>query len=150
MMENESLFPNPKWLDYLVGLVKRDPDRLKDLGIADFRLAIKIEFEDGSDKTFGLILDGYDVDSQGEISGIDSFKPEATLSGSFDAFKEMLDNIVENRGADKFHTLNTLCLAEFPLRISSDDPIGRDKVYRYAETLQVIFDSLGLEAAKSG
>lgn len=54
----------------------------------------------------------------------------------------MAANIATNGGADLAHTLNALSIAEAPLRVSSLDPLGRDKFFRYAETLQTLFDSL--------
>jgi hypothetical protein len=53
----------------------------------------------------------------------------------------MVGNIVANRGADPRPTLNALSIAEAPLRVSSPDPVGRDKFFRYAETLQTLFDA---------
>ena len=53
----------------------------------------------------------------------------------------MVYNISANGRADNAHTLNALSIAEVPFQVRADDPLGKDKFFRYAETLQTIFDA---------
>jgi hypothetical protein len=53
----------------------------------------------------------------------------------------MVDNIEANGRADVEHTLIRLCLAGTPLQLVAVDPMGRDKFFRYAETLQTLVDA---------
>lgn len=136
-------FPSAGWLDGLASHAAEAPEIYQALGFANFRLAIEVVDPSGMPRHFGLVLDGYDVVSAGEIDNLPVFAPEAILTGALDAWREMVDNIAENGGADRVHTLNALTLADVPLRVTSDDPMGRDKFFRYAETLQTLFDATG-------
>ncbi|MDA8183303.1 MAG: hypothetical protein ACYCUF_03210 [Acidimicrobiales bacterium] len=136
-------FPSAGWLEGLASHAAEAPEVYQALGFANFRLAIEVVDPSGMPRRFGLVLDGYDVVSAGEIQDLSAFAPEALVTGALDAWREMLDNIAENGGADRAHTLNALTLADVPLRVTSDDPMGRDKFFRYAETLQTLFDATG-------
>ncbi len=134
-------FPSDRWFQAMVTDARTRPDVYRRLGFADLRLVIE-ETGGGRERRFGLVLDGYDVFYAGELDDVDAFAADAVVSGTGDTWQEMIANIVANRGADGAHTLNALSIAEDPLRISSLDPVGRDKFFRYAETLQTLFDGL--------
>lgn len=134
-------FPSDIWFEAMVTDARTRPDVYSRLGFADLRLVIE-ETGGERERHFGLVLDGYDVFYAGELDDVDAFAAEAVVSGTDDTWQEMIANIVENGGADGAHTLNALSIAEAPLRVSSLDPVGRDKFFRYAETLQTLFDGL--------
>jgi len=138
-------FPSAGFFDELVLDVVRRPEEYERLGFADCRLVVEVVQPAGDVRRFGLVLDGYEARSEGEIADLDGFHPEVVVSGALDAWTEMLASIVEHGSADRSHTLNALSIAGFPLATRSDDPVGRDKFYRYAETLQTLFDSVGLQ-----
>lgn len=140
-------FPSGGWFDGLVGDVGRRPDEYERLGFADCRFAVEVVDESGKTEWFGLVLDGYDIRSEGELADLDAFGADVVLSGPRDAWLEMVANIAEHGSADRGHTLNALSIAAYPLCARSSDPMGRDKFYRYAETLQTLFDSAGIRAA---
>lgn len=132
------------WFEAMVDDTRNRPDVYRRLGFGDLRLVV--EQTDGAGiRRFGLVLDGYDVVFAGEVDDVGRFGAEATISGSRQTWDEMAANIVDNGGADLRHTLNALSMAETPLKVSSPDPLGRDKFFRYAETLQTLFDSLARE-----
>lgn len=132
------------WFKTMADDARARPDVYRRLGFGDLRLVV--EEQDGAlVRRFGLVLDGYDVVSAGELEDVESFHPDATISGQRVTWDEMAENIRGNGGADLGHTLNALSIAESPLKVSSDDPLGRDKFFRYAETLQTLFDSLARE-----
>lgn len=132
------------WFEAMAADSRNRPEVYRKLGFGELRLVVE-QTEGGEARRFGLVLDGYDVISAGELDDVDAFGPEATISGPRDAWDEMVANIVEHGGADLHHTLNALSMADAPLRVSSPDPLGRDKFFRYAETLQTLFDSLARE-----
>lgn len=129
------------WFQTMADDARDRPDVYRRLGFGDLRLVVE-ETDGGGARRFGLVLDGYDVFSAGELDDVGGFGPEATISGTRETWDEMAANIVANDGADLAHTLNALSIAEAPLKVSSADPLGRDKFFRYAETLQTLFDSL--------
>jgi hypothetical protein len=130
------------WFDTMAADARTRPDVYRRLGFADLRLLVE-EADAQSPRRFGIVLDGYDVESTGEVTDVARFQPDATISGPSEVWEEMAANIREHAGADGAHTLNALSIAETPLYVSSADPVGRDKFYRYAETLQTLFDALG-------
>ncbi len=136
-------FPSSEWFDDLASHAAEAPQLYEALGFANLRLLIEILQPSASKHHFGLVFDGYDVTSVGEIADPASFDAEVTLTGDFDDWREMIENIARNGGADRSHTLNALSIADYPLRVMSVDPIGRDKFFRYAETLQTLFNATG-------
>lgn len=129
------------WFQTMAADAHDRPEVYRRLGFADLRLLVE-ETDGPVARRFGLVLDGYDVEYAGEVEDIGSFRPDATVSGPRDAWDDMAANIAAHRGADGAHTLNAMSIAESPLRVTSADPVGRDKFFRYAETLQTLFDSL--------
>lgn len=132
---------NGSWFEAMAADAAARTDVYLKLGFADLRLMVE-ETDGDACSRFGLILDGYDVIYAGEVADAAAFGAEATVSGTRETWDEMVANIVANGGADGSHTLNALSLPETPLSVSSPDPVGRDKFYRFAETLQTLFDSL--------
>ncbi len=140
------------WFDALVEVARADADRLAALGMADFRLLVEVSSEAGAAR-YGIVLDGYDVAVTHRLPPDETFEPDAVLSGDESSWRELMENIVTHGGADASHSLNALSIAGWPLQLSSDDPVGRDKFFRYAETLQALFDGvshLGTAVAGSG
>ena len=133
-------FPCDSWFERMVASARMDPETYERLGFAEFRLVFEVEAGDDA-RRFGLVLDGYDVDYAGELADVGTFSADAVLSGPLDAWREMVDNIDANGRADVEHTLIRLCLAGTPMRLVAVDPMGRDKFFRYAETLQTLVDA---------
>jgi hypothetical protein len=131
-------FPCDQWFERMVTSASKDAEIYERLGFAEFRLVFEVVAGDDA-RRFGLVLDGYDVEYAGELADIGTF--DAVLSGPLDAWREMVDNIEANGRADVEHTLIRLCLAGTPLRLVAVDPMGRDKFFRYAETLQTLVDA---------
>lgn len=142
-------FPPPGFFDAMVSAARDDPERFSRLGFADLRLLVEVVDADDTKRCYGLVLDGYDVEYAGEVEQA-SFAPDAIVRGPVEAWAEMADNIAAGGGADRAHTLNALSIADVPLRVVADDPLGGDKFFRYAETLQTLFDATGRRVAHTG
>lgn len=139
-----SAFPSDAWFERLVAVADEHPETFEHLGVAELRLAVEVS--DGDDaRCFGIVLDGFDVDYAGELGDVEAFAPDATVTGPVEAWSEMVANIDAHGGADGEHTLNRLTMAGVPLRVEAPDPIGHDKFFRYAETLQALFDGTGAQ-----
>lgn len=132
-------FPSAEWLDALAAEAGNNKAALESFGFCDMRLGLKIEDSPEGEVALGLRLEGYDVTSDGEVNLAD-WKPDCVLEGPYDAWKAMLESIATNGAADLGHTLNALTLAEVPMRVTADSPLGRDLFYRYSQSLQEIFD----------
>jgi hypothetical protein len=132
---------NGAWFEAMEEDARNRPEIYRRLGFADLRLAVE-ETNGTEHRQFGLVLDGYDALYAGELDDVEAFQADATVTGSRETWDDMIANVCTNGGADGAHTLNALSIAEAPLRVVSGDPIGRDKFYRFAETLQTLFDAL--------
>jgi hypothetical protein len=138
------------WFDALAQVGRAEADQLAALGMADFRLLVEVTSEAGTAR-FGIVLDGYDVSVTHRLAPGEAFASDAVLRGDEASWRELVENIVTNGGADVSHSLNALSIAGWPLELSSDDPVGRDKFFRYAETLQALFDGMSrLSTAPAG
>ncbi|MCC7077942.1 MAG: hypothetical protein IT198_12525 [Acidimicrobiia bacterium] len=132
-------FPSGEWFDLLAAKANEHADELEAFGFSNIRLACRVNGLPDGDRTFGIGIDGYDVFSGGEIDPA-TWNADCTLEGPTVAWCEMVSNIGANGGADLQHTLNALSLAELPMRVVADDPMGRDLFFRFNQTLQEIFD----------
>ena len=79
------------WFEAMVADVRERPDVYRRLGFADLRLAVE-ETDAGVVRSFGLVLDGYDVRSVGALEDVEAFHPEVTVAGPREAWDEMFDN----------------------------------------------------------
>lgn len=135
-------FPSNEWFERLVSTAEENPEEFERFGFAELRLMVEVVDGDHIGR-FGIVLDGYDVEYRGVVVDVDAFTPDATVTGPLDAWTEMAENIEANGRADNEHTLNRLTMAGDPLRVDAPDPMGHDKFFRYAETLQALFDGTG-------
>jgi hypothetical protein len=142
MMALLAPFPTEEWFDQLVTRATVDEEAMVRLGIAELRLGIEIVEDDGEIELYGLVLDGYDVESKGRVTEI-TFAPEAILSGQRSTWDAMVASIETNGGADNANTLNTLSIMGDALILRAPDAMGHDKFFRYMGTLQAIFDAAG-------
>jgi hypothetical protein len=134
-----AVFPSNEWFGALVAAAGQDPELLRTLGFADIRLGLRLTGAPGGDRVFGLRLENYDVISDGQID-LAEWNADCVFEGPAEVWDEMIANIVDNGAADLGHTLNALSLAEEPMRVVADDPMGRDLFFRYNQTLQEVFD----------
>lgn len=139
-------FPSDRWFSELVDRAVSDRGTMERLGIADLRLGIEIHDDAGGAEVFGIVLEGYEVHSVGEVSATE-FVPEVVISGPLDAWQDMVSAIEGHGGADGPQTLNSLSLAGVPFEVRSDDAVGHDKFFRYMGTIQAVFDAAGAPMA---
>ena len=141
-------FPSRRWFEELVERATADTAALERLGIAEFRLGVEIVGPNDSGRLFGLEFDGYDIAATGPTDEA-TFRPDVVLSGSLDAWNEMIGWIEANGPADSAHSLNGLSIAGVPFQVRSSDAMGSDKFYRYMGTLQAVFDAAAADAPVS-
>jgi len=133
-------FPSDEWFADLVTRATADTAAMERLGIAEFRLGIEVVQPDGLRPLYGLVLDGYDIESTGRTEEV-SLAPDVVLSGSLEAWVDMIRWIESNGPADSAHSLNGLSIAGIPFEVRAADAMGSDKFYRYMGTLQAVFDA---------
>ena len=78
------------------------------------------------------------------VDGNVSVRSSSQLGQKYGAWKEMVESIRHHHGADLSHTLNSLTLPDWPLRlVPLDEEAGQldvDRFYRYNQSLQEFFD----------
>jgi hypothetical protein len=133
-------FPPPGFFEAMAQAVEAEPDRFRHLGTASLRLCVLVEHPEGPPSAYGLVLDGNDVLPTGQVTPA-AFEPEVTVRGPEEVWATMVADAAAHGAASGSQTLNALTLAGFPLAVEAGDPLGRDKFFRYAQTLQELFDA---------
>ena len=134
-------FPTVEWFEALEEVATANIDTFRRLGFCDATVGVKVLAENGADRDRGFVLtfDGYSSKSVEEVDD-----PEAVadfvLEAKFGAWKEMIENITANGGADLNHTLNYLTLPGDPIKCVAADQLKDDAFSRFISTFQEFFD----------
>lgn len=132
-----------EFFEELAARANANPDLFRRLGTADMTLVVKVDYADKSDN-YEITFAGYRCTGVRQLKRIaDADKGAVIVSGSYTAWREMIENIVVNGHADLEHTLNTLTLMDTPLKVEADNQLDADLFYRYQQNLQEFFDGAG-------
>ena len=134
-------FPSVEWFEALEKQAAKNADTFRRLGFCDAIVGVKVLAENGDGQSQGFVLtfDGYSCKSVKPIAdpeNVADFVLEAKLS----AWKEMIENIAANGGADLKHTLNYLTLPGDPIKVTAKDQLKDDVFSRFNSTFQEFFD----------
>ncbi|MBW2281486.1 MAG: hypothetical protein JRG82_12160 [Deltaproteobacteria bacterium] len=125
-------FPSLEFFQALQQKIKDDPEFEK-LGVCDTTFGVRV-----GDALFSLHFEVYecvDVREGGDPSELDF-----VITGPVDAWREMVDAIIEHGGADAAHTLNSLTHLGDVIQVEYEDPEGHDRLYRFMASIQAFFD----------
>jgi hypothetical protein len=128
-------FPSVEWFKAIAEIVNKDENYRK-LGTCDATVGIQV-----GERMFEVDFEAFEIT---EVKQLDATTPrdlDFTLVLSYDAWKDMIENIKRNGHADLTHTLNSIDLAAADEFARADDYYRRDKFYRFNQTFQVFFDS---------
>lgn len=133
-------FPSADWFRALAVAMERAAERYRRLGTIDLVLVAKIDSADGSE-CYELTFAGYRCTAVRRLASPAEASPSAVvLEGPDEAWRGMIRSIEHEGKADLAHTLNTLTLADVPMRLVAEDQLAIDAFYRFQETLQQFFD----------
>lgn len=133
-------FPSVEWFTALARAMDGASDRYRRLGTIDLVLVAKIDFPRRSE-AYELTFSGYRCLAVRRLGSLGEAAPDAVvLEGSHSTWRDMIRSAERNGKADLAHTLNTLTLADEPMRVTAEDQLGIDAFYRFQETLQEFFD----------
>lgn len=136
-------FPSEEFFLTLKRFADAASERYRRLGTIDLVLVVKVDFDHRSE-CFELVFSGYGCAGVRRLASLaDVEKGAVVVEGSYETWHQMVENIVSNGKADLAHTLNTLSLPDWPLRVSAENQLDTDRFYRYQETLQEFFDEVG-------
>lgn len=139
-------FPSLPWFQQLADRMAAQPEKYRRLGPVDLTLVPRITFPDGRTEQYALAFEGYRCRqvSQPSVPAAATGEHAVLIEGDYAAWKEMVANIRGHGRADLQHTLNSLTLPDWPLRlVPLDDGQGQldvDRFYRYNESLQEFFN----------
>ncbi len=109
------------------------------LGFCDLDLEVVVE----SDPAFAVLLRFRDYGCEVvEVAADELPAADCRLEGGAEVWEEIRDDVVAHGGATGRRTLSSLVLVGGRLRLRSDDTMGADRFFRYAETMQRFFDGL--------
>lgn len=129
-------FPSLQFFQALQQRTKDDQARFEKLGYCDTRFGVKV-----GDALYAVAFEVYECVEVSE--GGDPAELDFVLAGPPEAWREMVEAIVRNQGADAAHTLNTLSHVGDVIQVEFEDPEGYDRFFRYMATIQEFFDQAG-------
>ena len=133
-------FPSTQWFEALQIQAAQKPDKFKKFGFVDANVGVMVAPKNGGPGA-GFILEfkGYgckrvsEADNPAELA-------DFVVTGTSDAWQEMIENIHSNGEADLDHTLDALTLSGASLKIEAEDQLQEDLFHRYSQTLQEFFN----------
>jgi hypothetical protein len=139
-------FPSVEWFAHLAERMMAQEEKYRKLGVIDLTLVVSVGFRDGRTELYSLTFDTYRCREVRRVERLADVQRlhAVVIEGEYEAWKEMVANIRAAGGADLSHTLNSLTLPDWPLRLSAIDPsedqLDVDRFYRYNESLQEFFN----------
>ncbi len=133
-------FPSTKWFEALREQADEKRDRFRSLGFVEASVGVIVESDNGgAPEGFILEFSGYGC-KQIRQSNDPASEADFVVVGPSGVWREMLENIRSNGGADLNHTLHVLTLPGVPLKVEAEDQLKEDLFYRYNQTFQEFFN----------
>ncbi|HWO94211.1 MAG TPA: hypothetical protein VNL92_05555 [Dehalococcoidia bacterium] len=130
-------FPSVDWFDAIRNMMNNDPEFRK-LGTCDAEVGIEVR---DTGQRFVLTFEAFECTGVREATQAELDATDFYLSMDLADWKEMIQNIKQNGGADLDHTLNTLDMAREDSLAHSKDEYRRDLFYRFNQTFQDFFNA---------
>lgn len=130
-------------LEFLRALADRmnaEPERYVSLGWCDLDLGIVMHRRDRPDFRALVHFVDYSCAGVSEFPAGQEAQADCYLEGDLDAWTEMVDDIRARGRATGRHTLSSLALLGDRIEVRGVDPMGVDRFFRYAQSLQQFFD----------
>ncbi len=146
-------FPSVAFFVAVADRMNEERETFRKLGFADTTFGIRVLGDPGAPpRTFVLTLDTYSCTNVREVpprapppDGVD-FVLEAPDS----VWREMLASVGRDGHVDADHTINTLTHHDAPMRVEYRSPEGHDKLFRFSESVQLVFDLAARVEASAG
>ena len=132
-------FPSVEWFARLGELMEENRAVHEHVGEIDCSCVWSVFDADGqgTDRHFQTTFELYSMTDVQEVTEDDLVKANFILETDVWVWKEMLENIAENKGRpDLEHSLNRLSLPGVPIRLWAEDPLDRDMFFRFNGSLQ--------------
>ena len=128
-------FPSVEWFNAVKDLVNADPN-FRQLGTVDTVTGVKV-----GNKIYEITFEAFECTGVREVNENALRDMDFWMEQSYEAWKDMLENIKKNGAADLSHTLNTIDLSAPEGFARSHDGYRRDAFYRFNQSLQDFFNA---------
>lgn len=128
-------FPSVEWFNAVKDLVNADPN-FRQLGTVDTVTGVKV-----GNKIYEITFEAFECTGVREVNENALRDMDFWMEQSYDAWKDMLENIKKHGAADLSHTLNTIDLSAPEGFARSHDGYRRDAFYRFNQSLQDFFNA---------
>ena len=128
-------FPSVEWFNAVKDLVNADPN-FRQLGTVDTVTGVKV-----GNKIYEITFEAFECTGVREVNENALRDMDFWMEQSYDAWKDMLENIKKNGHADLSHTLNTIDLSMPEGLARSQDGYRRDAFYRFNQSIQDFFNA---------
>jgi hypothetical protein len=126
-------FPSLAFFEALQQRTKDQAAVFEKLGYCDTTFGIRV-----GDELYRVSFEIYECVEVAE--GGDPSQLDFVLSAPPEVWREMLESIQANGGADAAHTINTLTHIGDTMKVEYEDPEGHDRFYRFMVTIQAFLD----------
>lgn len=133
-------FPSVEFFEALRERMREDAARFERLGYFDTTFGVRVTMPDGSKREYVLAFEVFDCVDVRATDDLTREGVDFTLEAPLTVWREVIENIRANGGADAEHGINTLTHFGDRMRAVYDDPDGHDKMFRFAESIQAFFD----------
>ncbi len=134
-----AVFPSTEWFDAVSAVFNADESfQGGGGGACNTLMGVKI-----ANQSFLITFEGVECSGARKVQESDLAAADFILEMASADWKEMIQNIAQNGGADLHHTLNTLDLGR-PEGLSHSihgDQYREDLFFRYNQTMQYFFDA---------
>jgi hypothetical protein len=132
-MSTNVRFPSFEFLEALQQQANEAPSVFDSLDPADAYFAVGI-----GDYAFAVEIEGKEC--VGLARGVNPNDVDFFLTGSNEAWSEMIQNIIDNDGADSSHRIQALVEAGTALELAEGDEAAREAFQSHAAWIQAFFD----------
>ncbi len=141
----DATFPSPAFFEELRRRLDAESARFAKLGWFDATFGVRVLPEgDTPGKLVVIAFDAYACSALREVPYDDAVGAlDFVLEAPLGVWRAMLRSPGPDGRIDADHTINTLSHHGDPMRVASLDPLGHDKLFRYQESVQAVFDVAG-------
>lgn len=129
-----------EFFEQLGARMDAEPERYGALGFCDIDLGVVIHRPGGDDFSVLLRFADYRRPAVEPFGAAAEAEASCWLEGDLEVFSDMVADIRAHGHATARHTLSSLVVLGDRLRLHGRDPMGVDRFFRYAETIQTFFD----------
>jgi hypothetical protein len=117
--------------------------RLHKLGTCDVRFAARSLRDDGTARVALFACAAYSLVEARAVTEPLPDDVDFVLTAPEAVWRRMLRARAGDGADDDLQTINTLTHFDHPMRVEADTPEGQDKLFRFQETIQLLFDLAG-------